>query len=222
VRYLAIGDIHGCFAALEALVQYAPYDEAETVVFLGDYVDRGPRSREVLDWLIGQQKRRRIVALRGNHDIMMCQAREEDLAFYDWLHFGGDETLRSYGTGGLSGRLDDVPEAHWQFLEATVPIFQVENDFFVHAGVDPRRPLDDQPDDLLYWEKLDETAGPHVSGKRMICGHTSQHSGVPLDLGHAVCIDTWVYGAGWLTALDVETGRCWQANEYGMTRTGSL
>ena len=119
-------------------------------------------------------------------------------------------------------RLDDVPESHWQFLEDTVPFLDAETDFFVHAGVDPRRPLDEQPDDVLYWEKLDETAGPHVSGKRMICGHTSQHSGTPLNLGHAVCIDTWVYGAGWLTALDVESGRCWQANEYGTTRTGSL
>jgi serine/threonine protein phosphatase 1 len=220
--HLAIGDIHGCFAALEALVGFAPYAEAETVIFLGDYVDRGPQSREVLDWLIGEAKRRAIVPLRGNHDIMMLQAREGDLDFYDWLHFGGDATLRSYGSRGRSGRLDDVPDAHWRFLESTLPIFVGDADFFVHAGVDPLRPLDDQSDDLLYWEKLDESRKAHISGKRMICGHTSQPSGVPLDLGHTVCIDTWVYGAGWLTALDVQTGRCWQANELGMTRRGSL
>jgi serine/threonine protein phosphatase 1 len=153
---------------------------------------------------------------------MMLQSREEDLAFYDWLYFGGDATLQSYGADGRPGSLDNVSPSHWEFLEATLPMFVAEGYFFVHAGADPARPLDEQPDDLLYWEKLDEARPPHFSGKRMICGHTSQTSGRPLDLGHTVCIDTWVYGDGWLTALDVESGQYWQANEKGKTRTGSL
>ena len=233
MRCLAIGDIHGCFAALQALVAYAPYASAETVVFLGDYVDRGPRSRECLDWLVGQQQqptetqqqrksKPTLVTLRGNHDVMMLQARSGALPFYDWLHFGGDATLASYGANGRPGSLEHVPAAHWRFLEATLPIWEAEGDFFVHAGVDPEKPLDEQPDHLLYWEKLDEGGAAHPSGKRMICGHTSQKTGRPLDLGHAVCIDTWVYGEGWLTALDVESGRYWQANEAGQTRTGSI
>ena len=60
---------------------------------------------------------------------------------------------------------------------------------------------------------------PHCSGKVVVCGHTQQRSGLPLNLGHAVCIDTWAYGQGWLTCLDVLSGRIWQANQAGRVRT---
>ena len=76
---------------------------------------------------------------------------------------------------------------------------------------------------MLYWEKLHrDYSAPHQSGKIMVCGHTAQQSGMPLDLGHAVCIDTFVYGTGWLTCLDVHSGRLWQARQNGETRTGCL
>ncbi len=76
---------------------------------------------------------------------------------------------------------------------------------------------------MLYWEKL--SAGdsrPHESGKIMICGHTQQRSGKPLNLGHAICLDTWAYGDGWLTCLDVGLGMYWRANQRGETRPGWL
>ena len=63
---------------------------------------------------------------------------------------------------------------------------------------------------------------PHQSGKSMVCGHTSQPSGLPVNLGHAICIDTWVYGDGWLTALDVGSGRYWQTNERGGRREDEI
>ena len=86
-----------------------------------------------------------------------------------------------------------------------------------------RQALAEQPDDMRYWEKLD--AGwwkPHESGKTMVCGHTAQRSGRPLVLDRAVCIDTWAYGDGWLTCLDVEMELYFQANERGETRLGNL
>jgi len=221
LKYLAIGDIHGCYTALTTLVRFAPYRDAETIVFLGDYVDRGPQSADVLDWLVDEKRDRDIVTLRGNHEVMMLDARARAVDLYSWLHFGGDTTLASYNDG-RPGRLEDVPNDHWEFLEQTESIFVAEDVFFVHAGVAPYVPLDQQQDDTLYWQKLDALAPPHESGKRMICGHTSQHSGIPLDLGHSVCIDTWVYGDGWLTALDVQSGKYWQANEAGETRGGKL
>jgi serine/threonine protein phosphatase 1 len=70
---------------------------------------------------------------------------------------------------------------------------------------------------MLYWESFDNPP-PHASGKIMICGHTSQKSGRPRGLGHAVCIDTWAYGQGWLTCLDVGSGKYWQADQQGETR----
>ena len=83
--------------------------------------------------------------------------------------------------------------------------------------------LDEQPTYMLYWEKLTERfTAPHCSGKVMVCGHTAQKSGLPLDLGHAIGIDTFVYGSGWLTCLDVTSGHYWQANQKGWVREGDL
>jgi len=74
---------------------------------------------------------------------------------------------------------------------------------------------------MLYWEKFRNPA-PHFSGKTMVCGHTSQKSGKPVNLGHAICIDTRIYDNGWLTCLDVTSGQVWQANELGQQRTASI
>jgi serine/threonine protein phosphatase 1 len=135
---------------------------------------------------------------------------------------GGDATLRSYSPVGGSGRLADVPESHWQFLdEQTRASFKTEKHFFVHANAYPESPLNEQADYMLYWESFDNPP-PHESGKVMVCGHTSQKSGVPLSIGHAVCIDTWACGGGWLTCLDVGSGRYWQANQQGETRSAWL
>jgi serine/threonine protein phosphatase 1 len=170
----------------------------------------------VLDWLIAYQKRGRLVPLRGNHEIMMLQARDTDDRLGQWLQYGGERTLASY-----AGRLEEVPQAHWKFIEETRPCFETETHFFVHANAYPDCPLDEQPDFMLYWESFDDPP-PHESGKIMVCGHTSQKSGRPRNLGHAVCIDTWACGAGWLTCLDVASGRYWQANQRGETRSDAL
>lgn len=85
----------------------------------------------------------------------------------------------------------------------------------VHANAYPDVPLDEQPVFMLRWESFGEPA-PHMSGKVMVCGHTSQKSGRPRVLEHAICVDTWAHGrGGWLTCLDVTSGRVWQANEAG-------
>lgn len=218
MRYLAVGDIHGCFKALTTLERFVPFQPEDVIVTLGDYVDRGPDSCAVLDWLIGYAQRGQLVALRGNHDWMMLQARENNSILQMWLECGGDAALASYSPSGDPGRLVDVPEAHFQFLEhQTRPWFEMETHFFVHANADPDLALEEQPDYILYWEGFDNPP-PHQSGKIMVCGHTSQKSGKPRNLGHAVCIDTRAHGKGWLTCLDVVTGKYWQANQQGETR----
>jgi serine/threonine protein phosphatase 1 len=98
---------------------------------------------------------------------------------------------------------------------------ETENHFFVHANADPSAPIYAQPDEMLYWQRFGKPR-PHVSGKTMVCGHTIQRSGEPLNVGHAICIDTWAYGKGWLTCLDVETGNYWQTNEQGQRRAAKL
>lgn len=223
MRHLAVGDIHGCLRALTTLAAFVPFrPEQDVLITLGDYVDRGPDSRGVLDWLIDYRRRGKLVALRGNHELMMLAALEDDEHFHEWLACGGDAALRSYSKSGGEGGLTDVPDAHWEFLETqTRGWFERPTHFFVHANALPDYSLADQPDYILYWEAFDNPP-PHESGKVMVCGHTSQKSGLPRNIGHAVCIDTWVYGKGWLTCLDVGSGRFWQANQAGQTRAGWL
>jgi serine/threonine protein phosphatase 1 len=218
VRHLAIGDIHGCFKALTTLAAYVPFESDDVLIALGDYVNRGPDSRAVLDWLIDYQRRGNLVPLRGNHEIMMLRARESQDAFQEFLRCGGDATLPSYAPAGKLGRLADVPESHWQFLEESRGWFETVTHFVVHASAYADCALEEQPDYMLYWESFEDSA-PHQSGKTMICGHTSQKSGKPKNLGHAVCIDAWVYGDGWLTCLDVDGGRYWQTNQRGDARS---
>jgi calcineurin-like phosphoesterase family protein len=222
LRHLAVGDIHGCFTALTALAAFVPFREDDLLIALGDYVDRGPDSYAVLDWIIDRRRRGLLIPLRGNHEIMMMQAREGGDALTRWLGYGGDTTLASYSPLDDPGKLTDVPDAHWRFLEEeTLPWFETKTHFFVHANAAPGLPLAAQHDYLLYWEPFRDPA-PHESGKVMVCGHTPQKSGVPRSIGHAVCIDTWAYGQGWLTCLDPATGQYWQANQRGETRRDCL
>ena len=113
------------------------------------------------------------------------------------------------------------PTAHWDFLENDcVDWHETDTHIFVHANIYPQVSLAEQPGFMLRWEGIDrQNSAPHYSGKILICGHTQQRSGLPLNLGHAVCIDTWAYGDGWLTCLDVMSGRLWQANQAGRVRT---
>jgi serine/threonine protein phosphatase 1 len=237
MRVLAIGDIHGCSRALDTLLAAVAPARDDLLVTLGDYVDRGPDSRGVLDRLLALHRTGRLVALRGNHDLMMLDACKGPEEAMEWLWCGGQETLASYAPpGGAGPPADvpadhpefveklraDVPADHWEFLEKIcVDWFETETHFFVHANAYADLALAEQPGYMLFWEKLVDPA-PHVSGKIMICGHTAQKNGRPLNRGHAVCLDTWVYGAGWLTCLDTQTGKIWQANQQGQQRTGSL
>jgi serine/threonine protein phosphatase 1 len=217
MRILAIGDIHGYSEVLG--VKPAKDDLLITV---GDYVDRGPDARGVIDMLIPLYEGDRLIPLRGNHDVMMTMARKGEPAYSEWLRYGGQDTLKSYGIDPVGGSLSKVPKRHWKFLEEDLhDWYETDGHFFVHAQAHPELPFEDQPLHLLHWEALFE-AHPHCSGKVMVCGHTKQKTGLPRNWGYAVCIDTWVYGDGWLTCLDVASGRYWQANHRGELRTSLL
>ncbi|MEM7013708.1 MAG: metallophosphoesterase family protein [Verrucomicrobiota bacterium] len=214
-RVLAIGDIHGCLTALQTLAEHVPFrPESDLLVTLGDHVDRGPDSKGVIDWLLAWKGVR--VSLRGNHEIMMQEARGSSAWVDGWRACGGAEALASYGGG-----IEDVPQAHWDLINQLLPYYETETHFFVHANVLPELDLADQSDSDLYWSQYIDPPR-HKSGKKMVCGHTSQKDGLPKYNGSAACIDTWVYGKGWLTCLDVERSFYWQANQQGEVRTGIL
>jgi serine/threonine protein phosphatase 1 len=222
MRILAIGDIHGCARSLDALLSAVRPTPEDLIVTLGDYVDRGPDSRGVLDRLIALRTKGQLMSLRGNHDLMMLHASKWAEAVPIWLACGGQSTLASYGLTSLTpDDLELIPHAHWDFLERDcVNWYETATHVFVHASIHPDLALSDQPESLLLWEKLDRPV-EHFSGKIVVCGHTRQISGVPVHWGKTVCIDTGAYApGGWLTCLDVLEGCYWQANESGQLRGG--
>jgi serine/threonine protein phosphatase 1 len=221
MRTLALGDVHGCFTAVTALMEAVALKPDDCLIGLGDYIDRGPDSCAVVEWMIQREATGRLIALRGNHEAMLLAAREDSQHLTEWLACGGRESLASYSFLPDGGDLTDIPDLHWRFFERTRLWWETQTHFFVHANVYPDMPLEEQPDYMLLWEKFDDPP-PHESGKTMICGHTPQRSGQPRSVGHAVCLDTWVYRTGWLTCLDIGSGRYWQANQRGETREGRL
>jgi calcineurin-like phosphoesterase family protein len=221
MRTLAIGDIHGCHVALTCLLAEVRPRADDRIIFLGDYIDRGPASRAVVESVLDLGDKCASVFLRGNHEVMILDAREDALKANLWQSYGGFEALMSYGAGYNQNWVTIIPEAHWKFFERTARYFETEDHIFVHACLDAEADMDDQPDWLLYWESVDRLK-PHKSGKRIVCGHSPQRSGRVLDLGFAVCIDTGAVNGAWLTCLDVTSGDWWQTNEKRETRHGSL
>ncbi|MEQ8791784.1 MAG: metallophosphoesterase family protein [Pirellulaceae bacterium] len=214
MRTIAIGDIHGCSQALTALLDAIQPRPNDVIVTLGDYVDRGPDSRGVLEQLIQLGDRCRHKPLLGNHELMMLEALQEDESLDFWLECGGRQTLASYG-----GSPAAIPASHLDFLRGCRRFHQSPTHIFLHANYFSDVELADQPDLMLFWEHLSFLVpAPHASGKRVIVGHTPQASGEILDLDHVVCIDTYCVGGGWLTALEAETGRIWQADREGALR----
>ena len=143
----------------------------------------------------------------------VCGGRR-DLAA-DWLAYGGEATLRSYDARDLGG----VWPQHIEMLAACPVYFETRRHFFVHGNYQPNAPLARQPARGADVGVAQEAVpGPHISGKTAIMGHTAQKTGRIFDLGHLKCIDTWCYGEGCLTALEVYTGEVWQASKDGRLR----
>jgi serine/threonine protein phosphatase 1 len=215
-RTIAIGDIHGCATALAALLQAVAPTGSDTIVLLGDYVDRGLNSAEVLEMLVELVSRCHVVPLIGNHEIMMVNALQNKREVEVWCCNGGLPTIHSYG-----GRLQNIPAHHITFLNHCVRYYETESHFFVHASYIPNLPLERQPGEALFWTHiLDQPPGPHLSGKKAIIGHTPQEDFEIRDFGHGAIIDTFCVGGGWLTALDIESEQVWQTDNFGTLRTG--
>jgi serine/threonine protein phosphatase 1 len=218
-RTIAIGDIHGCSDVLAALIDAVRPGPEDTLVTLGDHIDRGPDSRGVLDQLITLSGRCRLVPLLGDHEEMLVDALRDMTTLRRWLTYGGTETLHTYGwTPGLRRHrlVDWFPEPHREFLAGCLPYFEADTHLFVHAGFLPELPMNQQPGQVLRWRVTDgRTAIPHHSGKAVFVGHTPQLSGEVLDLGFLFCIDANCARGGWLTALEAGTNRVWQADCLG-------
>jgi serine/threonine protein phosphatase 1 len=218
-RVIALGDVHGCAAALRTLVSAIEPRHSDTLVVLGDCVDRGPDSQGVIEQLLSLREVCRLVPILGNHEEMMLNFLDGRPQPDDWLVCGGAATVESYR--GAGGQPVPIPAEHVDFVRTWIDCYQNETHFFAHASYKPERPLAEQHWQTLRWHSLKSgIPGPHASGKTAIVGHTSQKSGEILDLDYLICIDTFCWGGGWLTALDTVSGKVWQADRDGRLRNG--
>jgi len=215
-RLIAIGDIHGCVHALDALLEAIEPQATDTIVTLGDVIDYGRESAEVLDRLIELKQQCKYIHLLGNHEEMLLGALEDEEAKGDWLNFGGIDTLNSYR---FCGSISDIPLEHIEFLRESPLWFESDDHLLVHANYDAELAFDQTHRYQLLWPLLQpENSRPHISGKTIVCGHTEQRDGEILNLGHLICIDTWCRGFGWLSAIDLLSGQVWQATRFGVLR----
>lgn len=215
-RLIAVGDVHGCVHALEVVLEAVDPASDDEIVFLGDLIDQGRESREVLERIIALKRDCKVVLIQGNHEEMLYAARDDEQALRYWERCGGVPTLNSYRFGGT---LADIPPAHWALLDTCVPYYETDDFILTHANYRPDLAMADQPEYTLRWELFDEAkTQPHFSGKTVVVGHTEQRNAEILDLGFAICIDTVCCKYGWLTALDLTTREAWQASRWGMLR----
>jgi serine/threonine protein phosphatase 1 len=201
MRTYALSDIHGCLDKLVALVERCRVNGGHSAkfVFLGDYIDRGPDSRGVLEFVIDLQRRMpsQVVCLCGNHEDLALNAIDDASQIDQWLvHNGGDKALRSYGATHPS----EVPADHVAWLRALVTHHDDGRRFFVHAGINPARPLDRQNRHDLLWMREPFLSDPRDYGRFIVHGHTPIKGGQPDLRVNRVNVDTAAVLGGPLTA----------------------
>jgi serine/threonine protein phosphatase 1 len=219
-RIYAVGDIHGRVDLLNALLARIDKDlqdnpVAQSIhVFLGDYIDRGPRSREVLNRLIARTQTHKTICLKGNHEVFALEFLENAAILEDWRRWGGLETLMSYGVApsGMIGpeereRLaialkEAMPSEHTIFLSDLILSYTCGDFFFAHAGVRPRVKLEAQKEYDLIWIRDEFLNSESNFGKIVVHGHTPVRE--PDVRANRINIDTGAYVTGKLTCLVIE------------------
>jgi len=214
----AIGDIHGRLDLLDDLICRiradieARHSDAEPLlVFLGDYIDRGPASRQVIDRLISLQAEFRMLAVKGNHEEALLRFLEDPEAGPAWVQHGGADTLASYGVSLAANSdastwqatrdalLQRMPPEHAEFFNGLAPYHCIGDYLFVHAGVRPRVRLEDQSAHDLMWIRQAFLQDPRPSDRVVVHGHT------PTQQAHLgrwrIGVDTGAYATGVLTAV---------------------
>ncbi|MCK1521664.1 MULTISPECIES: metallophosphoesterase family protein [unclassified Bradyrhizobium] len=220
IRIYAIGDVHGRADLLQSLLTVIDADLARSnpgraiQVFLGDYVDRGPDSRAVLDLLIERSKSHETVCLKGNHEIFLLEVLKDPARLQEWRHYGGLLTLVSYGINPtmnptpeeqielIEGLRRALPPEHLSFLQQLRSSFACGDFFFVHAGVKPGVALERQKEEDLLWIREEFLESDRRFGKYVVHGHTPVSA--PDIRPNRINIDTGAYATGNLTLLTIQ------------------
>jgi serine/threonine protein phosphatase 1 len=220
-RTFVIGDVHGCVRELNRLLDVIAPGEADTVCFLGDYIDRGPSSKDVIDRLLRlRQEGPRCVFLRGNHeDMFLAHLGYAGRYGEAFLWNGGDATLASYGLGGLRGSVaaQRLPYLHREFLLGLELTARFGTFLCVHAGIRPTRDLADQAEEDLLWIREEFTLAEHPYPVTVLYGHTPQRD-VRLHLPYKVGLDTGLVYGNRLSCLELVSKEIVQVC-HGSTKT---
>jgi len=204
-RIFAIGDIHGCFDQLQTLMQNIRIDrQSDTLVFIGDYIDRGKAVKEVVDYVIGlKNELPKVICLLGNHERMFLdylEGREEE----NYLYNGGNATLASYSISRVAtpkARKEKVPAEHMLFFRSLLPSYTTADYIFVHAGLAPGLSLAEQAVDDLLWIRQEFIYSDYDFGKTVVFGHTPLKA--PMITPQKIGIDTGAVMGGKLTCVEL-------------------
>lgn len=204
-----VGDIHGCLAEVRYLVEQLPLERGDRLVFLGDYIDRGPDSMGVVSYLLELREQGKIdaVFLKGNHEDM----------FLDYLGFpgnhgdvflnnGGHATLASYGISASNGAAESagqLPQAHLAFYQNLETFCVVKPYLCVHAGIQPLKRLEEQTAAEMFWIRGEFIRNPHKLPYTVLFGHTPQKEAL-FDLPFKIGLDTGLVYGNKLSCLAVE------------------
>jgi serine/threonine protein phosphatase 1 len=185
-RHIVIGDIHGSATALRRVLQQIGPQAADTLIFLGDYIDRGEDSRAVLDQLMALDRAHSCIFLKGNHEDLFLRAYEGDGdEWLAWLVNGGITTLRDFGQ-------TLPPEPYIAWLRRLRLTYEIDGYLFVHAGLRPGMPPEATTDEERLWIREPFLSSSYDWGKRVVFGHTVQPRG-PLVQPNKIGIDTGAY-----------------------------
>jgi len=220
-RRIFIGDVHGHYDPLVTLLNEIAPGKDDNVYFLGDLIDRGPKSAEVVELVI----KNKYHCLRGNHEDMLLDVvgngQEMSMeGFQAWLYSGGYATITSYG--------NSIPQSHVDWMRSLPYYLDLDDIWLVHAGVNPNMPLEEQTSDQFCWIRDDfhSSEQPYFENKLIVTGHTITFTIPGVEPGYLASgagwldIETGAYhpNSGWLTAVDMTNELVYQVN----TREGTL
>jgi calcineurin-like phosphoesterase family protein len=212
-RLFAVGDIHGCVDELRAMLNAIGPARGDTVVFVGDYVDRGPSARDVIELLLDCRRgEAEFVFLKGNHEDMMLSFVGLPGHYGEsFLFNGGAPTLESYGVPETEGQtaLERIPAEHMEFLQSLATSYLHPPYLFVHAGISPLRQLEEQSVEDMLWIRQEFIFNPHQLGSTVVFGHTPMRA-VMVDLPYKLGIDTGLVYGGKLSCVEFNEGVLYQ------------
>lgn len=209
MKCYVIGDIHGCLDELACLLESLPLEPSDRLIFLGDYVDRGPESKGVVSCLIERQRsgKQEVIFLKGNHEDMFLSYLGLPGKYGEMFLFnGGGATLASYG---LSPRnrspaeiLSLIPQNHLEFFKELKTYYLMEPFLCVHAGIHPSKPLSQQVEEELLWIRDEFIFNRHLLPYTVLFGHTPQRE-VFFHLPYKIGLDTGLVYGNELSCLEV-------------------